>query len=75
MSNKSKPSAAHSDGPLRGHAAWLAEKQRIADRNEKAYAQARARREVKVADIHRRAREIERRQDAHLPEQPTPPAS
>jgi hypothetical protein len=73
--SKKPHTTADTDAPLRGHAAWLAEKQRIADNNEKAYAQARARRDVRVADIHRNAREIERRQDAHLPTQPTPPGA
>ena len=72
MAKKSPKTSDPSDGPLRGHAAWLAEKQRIAARNDAAYARGRERRVASVAEIHARQRDIARRQDAHLPSQPTP---
>ncbi|WP_028064864.1 hypothetical protein [Solirubrobacter soli] len=65
---KSKPNEA----PLRGEAAWRAEKLRIAQSNEQACAKAqdeRGRRE-RAAEVERRA--ADRRDFANLPVQPHP---
>jgi hypothetical protein len=65
---KSKPN----EGPLRGEAAWRAEKLRIAQSNEQASAKAqgeRGRRE-RAAEAERRA--ADRRDFAQLPTQPHP---
>jgi hypothetical protein len=59
------------DTPLRGHALWLAEKQAVTKRNEEAFARGRERRVAAVVRIHENQREIARRQDLHLPTQPT----
>ncbi len=50
----------------RGEAAWKAAKQRIAERNEAAYARARRRRAARDAEDARRRREDERRDAASL---------
>jgi hypothetical protein len=57
--------------PPRGEAAWQAEKQRIAKRNEAAYARGRKEQAERVAAMHRRRIDAERREQASLP---TPPA-
>ena len=57
---------------LRGEAAWKAEKQRISDRNDAAYARGREQRAGDDAKADDRRREAARREDAQLPEQPTP---
>ncbi|HEV2812000.1 MAG TPA: hypothetical protein VGW10_02010 [Solirubrobacteraceae bacterium] len=65
MTDKSAP-------PLRGEAAWKAEKQRIADRNEAAYKRGAAQRASSEARTEERRRAAAREQDAHLPVQPHP---
>ena len=71
VSGIAKSTPQQPDTPLRGHAAWLAEKQRISARNDAAFAAGRERRQAKVAEIHARDRDIARRMDRHLPEQPS----
>ncbi len=56
--------------PPRGHAAWKAEKQRIASRNEAAWARGREDRAAHNADVARERRAAERRETASLPKQP-----
>ena len=63
--------------PPRGDAAWQAEKQRIAKRNEAAYARGRKEQAERVAALRKREMAAERREYANLPTQPAPepPAS
>jgi hypothetical protein len=56
--------------PRRGDAAWQAEKQRVAKRNEAAYARGRKEEAERVAAIHRQRLDAERREYANLPTQP-----
>jgi hypothetical protein len=56
--------------PPRGDAAWQAEKQRIAKRNEAAYARGRKEQADRVAAMQRREIAAERRERDSLP---TPP--
>jgi hypothetical protein len=65
---KTKPNEA----PLRGEAAWRAEKLRIAQSNEKACAKAQAERSKRdlAKEVERRA--AEKRDFAQLPQQPRP---
>ena len=56
--------------PLRGHAAWKAEKERIAERNEAAYARGRQERTARNAAAMDSRRAAERRDRANLPSQP-----
>ena len=57
--------------PLRGEAAWKAEKQRVADRNDAAYARGRKDRAARDAEEHARRRAADRRENANLPKQPS----
>jgi hypothetical protein len=57
-------------GPLRGEAAWKAEKKRISDRNEAAYARGREERAARNVQFAKDRRVKERREDSNLPEQP-----
>jgi hypothetical protein len=54
----------------RGVAAWEAEKQRVAKRNEAAYARGRKEEAERVAAMRRRRIAAERREYASLPAQP-----
>ena len=56
--------------PLRGEAAWRAEKERIAARNEKAYARGLERRKATADAARARERAAERVEIASLPSQP-----
>jgi|tagenome__1003787_1003787.scaffolds.fasta_scaffold20319199_2 hypothetical protein len=56
--------------PLRGDAAWQAEKKRIAKRNEAAYARGREAEAERVAALRRQQAKAERREFANLPTQP-----
>jgi len=56
--------------PPRGEAAWMAEKKRIAARNEAAYARGREAEAERVAALRRRRAADERREFAQLPTQP-----
>jgi hypothetical protein len=56
--------------PLRGHAAWKAEKDRIAERNEAAYARGRQERTARNAAAMEGRRAAEKRDRANLPSQP-----
>jgi hypothetical protein len=53
--------------PPRGDAAWQAEKQRIAKRNEAAYARGRKEQAERVAAMQRRQIAAERRERDNLP--------
>lgn len=57
--------------PLRGDAAFRAAKQRVAEKNEAAYARGRAERAARDAATLSRRREAERREADDLPTQPT----
>ncbi len=57
--------------PLRGEAAFKAAKQRVAERNEAAYARGRAERAAGDAAARDRRRAADRREAAQLPSQPT----
>ena len=56
--------------PPRGEAAWMAEKKRIAARNEAAYARGREAEAERVAALRRRRAAAERREFSNLPSQP-----
>jgi hypothetical protein len=56
--------------PLRGHAAWKAEKERIAERNEAAFARGRQERTARDAAAMEGRRAAEKRERANLPAQP-----
>jgi hypothetical protein len=56
--------------PLRGDAAWQAEKKRIAKRNEAAYARGREAEAERVTALRRQQAKAERREFASLPTQP-----
>jgi len=56
--------------PPRGDDAWKAERKRVAQRNEAAYARARKEREARDAAARTRDRAAERRELANLPKQP-----
>jgi hypothetical protein len=56
--------------PLRGEAAWKAAKQRIADRNDAAYARGRKERAAQEAAARARRADADRRSDANLPQPP-----
>ena len=56
--------------PLRGEAAWQAQKKAIADRNDAAYARGQKQRAAEEASARARRIDAERRADANLP---TPP--
>jgi hypothetical protein len=58
--------------PLRGEAAWRAEKARIASNNEAAYKRGRERRADADAKAEKRRVAAERADDAQLPVQPSP---
>ena len=57
----------------RGHAAWKAERQRIAERNEAAWARGRQDRAARNAQAATGRRDAERRDSQNLPKQPTRP--
>jgi len=57
--------------PPRGHAAWKAERERIAERNEAAWARGRQDRAARNAQAALGRRDAERRDSANLPKQPT----
>jgi hypothetical protein len=59
--------------PLRGDAAWQAERQRIAKNNEAAHARGRQQRAEKEALAAQRDRAATRREMASLPTQPVRP--
>jgi hypothetical protein len=59
--------------PPRGEDAWKAEKKRIADRNEAAFARAREARAAHDAVERNRRLAEERREFANLPRQPAAP--
>jgi hypothetical protein len=65
---KSKPDEA----PLRGEAAYRAEKLRIAQSNERASAKAQAERGERDRKAEVERRKAEKRDFAHLPKQPRP---
>ena len=54
----------------RGHAAWKAERQRIAERNEAAWARGRQDRVARNAQAALGRRDAERQDSANLPKQP-----
>ena len=56
--------------PLRGEAAWKAEKQRISARNEEAYARGRKERAARTLAKATRVSEQEREANRSLPRQP-----
>ena len=56
--------------PLRGHAAWKAEKERIAERNEAAFARGRQERTARDAAAMEDRRAAEKSERANLPSQP-----
>lgn len=60
------------DEPLRGEAAFRAAKQRVAERNEAAYARGRAERAASDAAVLSQRRAAEQREAEELPTQPTP---
>ena len=55
---------------LRGHAAWKADKERIAERNEAAFARGRQERTARDAAAMEGRRAAEKRERANLPSQP-----
>jgi hypothetical protein len=57
--------------PPRGEAAWMADKRRIAAKNEAAYARGREERAASNARDANRRRAAERRDYASLPKQPS----
>jgi hypothetical protein len=61
--------------PLRGHAAWKAEKERIAERNQAAYARGRQERTARNAAALASRQAAERSERAALPTQPRRPGS
>jgi hypothetical protein len=67
---KSTTSKEEAREPLRGHAAWKAEKERIAERNEAAYARGRQERTARHAAVMENRVAEERRERANLPSQP-----
>jgi len=56
--------------PLRGDAAWRAEKKRVSDRNEEAYARGRSDRAARNAAHAKERREAERQDNRSLPKPP-----
>lgn len=58
--------------PLRGDAAWRAERQRVSDNNEAAYKRGRERRAAQDTVVAERRRAEDERDRRNLPEQPTP---
>jgi hypothetical protein len=56
--------------PLRGDAAWKAEKQRIAANNDAAYARGRKERAAKHAEASKRDRAAAKQESKNLPKQP-----
>lgn len=56
--------------PLRGEAAWKAEKQRIAANNDAAYARGRKEREAEFAAASKRERAAAKAESRNLPKQP-----
>jgi hypothetical protein len=56
--------------PLRGDAAWKAQKQAISDRNDAAYARGKKERAEQEKAVRARQVAAERRADANLPKQP-----
>ena len=57
-------------GPPRGEAAWMAEKQRIAANNDAAYARGRKARAAKNAEAQARERAAAKQESKNLPTQP-----
>ena len=58
--------------PLRGDAAWRAQRAAIAKNNDAAYARARARRDAQGAEAAAERRAADRREMESLPVQPEP---
>jgi hypothetical protein len=58
--------------PLRGDAAWRAQRDEIAKRNEAVYARAQKERGARDVDAAKKRRQDERREADSLPEQPRP---
>jgi len=58
--------------PLRGDAAWAAQRKQVADNNEAAYKRGRERRADEDAKVASRRRDEAARDRDSLPEQPTP---
>jgi hypothetical protein len=71
---KNAPPSSEAPEPPRGHAAWKAEKERIAERNEAAYARGRQERMARNAAATQGRRAAERQERANLPSQPQGPA-
>jgi hypothetical protein len=61
------------DEPLRGEAAWRAQKQRIAANNDAAYARGRKERAAENAEASKRRRAADKQDAKSLPKQPTSP--
>lgn len=61
--------------PLTGDAKWQAERKAIAANNDAAHKRARRDRDEEDAAVHARRREVERREMAELPSQPTRPSA
>jgi hypothetical protein len=60
------------DEPLRGEAAWRAQKQRIAANNDAAYARGRKERAAQHAEASKRQRAAAKQESKNLPTQPKP---
>ena len=58
--------------PLRGDAAWRAQRAQVAKNNDAAYARARAERDAKSARVAAARRAADKRENASLPVQPEP---
>ena len=58
--------------PLTGQAAYEAQKREIAKRNEQAFARGRERREAELVAARDRRRRLDERDNAQLPDQPSP---
>ena len=56
--------------PLKGEAAWKAEKQRIAANNDAAYARGRKERAAENAEASKRERAAAKQESKNLPKQP-----
>ena len=67
---KTTTSKGEAQEPLRGHAAWKAEKERIAERNEAAFARGRQERTARDVAAMEGRRAAEKRERANLPSQP-----
>lgn len=72
---KKAPPTREAQDPPRGHAAWKAEKERIAERNEAAYARGRQERTARNAAAMLGRRAAEKQERANLPSQPHGPSS